>query len=265
MFNFFKKIKNQNTQDVITAIHNEFDVAGEKLLTEAKEILASDIDTSKGERLSKLGFGSSKAAVDAKTVEDIRIRSRQIAERVEYFRTYYPSYKFITEEMVETICKKYGLLCGDASKYIGDVPAKNVAEIEKFKLREEDKDDCFDFESYGDNYSFGSMSRNISSLQGLGIRSIGVDIDRMYERAMMQSQSLSRYKAIPNGKKTQREFKICAPVKDFDTRHMRIKDGYSLQEIPDPVVLQPVKGGYLVVSKWGLEANDESLINETNN
>lgn len=64
----------------------------------------------------------------------------------------------------------------------------------------------------------------------------------------------------------KKPFKICASVKDFDTKNMNITDGYKLQQnIPDPVVLQPVKGGYLVVSKWGLEGKDELLVNETNN
>ena len=60
-------------------------------------------------------------------------------------------------------------------------------------------------------------------------------------------------------------FSICAPIKDFDTERLRIKDGYKLCEIPDPIVLQPVKGGYLVVSKWGLEASDGIVVNQQMN
>jgi hypothetical protein len=41
------------------------------------------------------------------------------------------------------------------------------------------------------------------------------------------------------------------------------KDGYKLEY--DPIVLQPVKGGYLVVTKWGLEASDEIVTNPTSN
>jgi len=104
MFKLFKKIKSTNEQEVIAAIHNEFDVAGERLLKEAKEILEADVDTSKGERLSRLGFGSSKAAVDAKTIADIKTKSREIAERVEYFRTYYPSLSLSMNVCLWLIC-----------------------------------------------------------------------------------------------------------------------------------------------------------------
>jgi hypothetical protein len=61
-------------------------------------------------------------------------------------------------------------------------------------------------------------------------------------------------------------FKICASVKDFDTSNMRIEDGYRLEyNLPDPIVLQPVNGGYLIVSKWGLEGEDAELTNEKMN
>jgi hypothetical protein len=47
---------------------------------------------------------------------------------------------------------------------------------------------------------------------------------------------------------------------------MRIEDGYRLEyNLPDPIVLQPVNGGYLIVSKWGLEGEDAELTNEKMN
>lgn len=253
----FKKATTANQQAVIEAIHNEFDLAGDKLLAEAKEILAANIDTSKGERLRSLGFSNSKAATDAKTITDMKNRNREIAERVEYFKTYYPSYKFITEEMVEAICKKYGLICGDCSYYIGDVPAKNVSEMERFNLRDEDCDkikyDWFKADKFG--YLYPSIDKN-DAIYGYV----------MYDRSVPSGYQVVRiFDTSKTHEYKKPKFKICAPVKDFDTRYMRIEKGYRLENIPDPIVLQPVKGGYLIVSKWGLEANDESLVNETNN
>ena len=35
--------------------------------------------------------------------------------------------------------------------------------------------------------------------------------------------------------------------------------------IPDPVVLQPVCGGYLIVCAWGDEASDEIVVNQQMN
>lgn len=55
---------------------------------------------------------------------------------------------------------------------------------------------------------------------------------------------------------------ICAPVKDMETKGTRRK-GHRIYD--DPVVLQPVNGGYLVVTAWGNEASDENVINHNQN
>jgi hypothetical protein len=58
-------------------------------------------------------------------------------------------------------------------------------------------------------------------------------------------------------------FEIVAPIKDFDTRNMIIENGElkNKVEIPDPIVLQPVyhnnEKHYLIVTAWGIEAEDE--------
>ncbi len=58
------------------------------------------------------------------------------------------------------------------------------------------------------------------------------------------------------------QYKICAPLKDMDTRDMYITDGYKLEHVPDPIVLQPVNHGYLICSAWGNESSDEIVVNE---
>ena len=57
---------------------------------------------------------------------------------------------------------------------------------------------------------------------------------------------------------------ICAPVKDMDSTGLEVAEGYKLQKkhIPDPVVLQPVKNGYLILTAWGDEASDELVVNQ---
>lgn len=64
---------------------------------------------------------------------------------------------------------------------------------------------------------------------------------------------------------TKPELKICAPAKDFYTQGMKVEGHKLVQDIKDPIVLQPVTGGYLIVSKWGLEAEDPALLNEKQN
>ncbi|ULT44109.1 hypothetical protein KRR40_12535 [Niabella defluvii] len=50
----------------------------------------------------------------------------------------YPNYKFITREEVNRLCEKYGLIFGRADKYTGDIPEKNLLEIEAFYVNNED-------------------------------------------------------------------------------------------------------------------------------
>lgn len=251
----FKKIRmalmpKVNNEALIVEIHNSFDSAGDILLKEAKDILAGNYDIEKGERLKKIGFTQSKKAIEATAIANTKESKQQLATLIEYYQVYYPNNKFITEEMVKSICEKYNLLCGNVSSYIGDVPVKNISEIENFKLRDEEMTERSNIEDYKDRYF------RLRSLRG--IAQLG---------SMIPSYSQSEYnppKEI-HSYLVKGEYKICAPKKDFDMRGMEV-NGHKLEvHIPDPIVLQPVKGGYLIVSKWGLEGDDESLVNEISN
>jgi hypothetical protein len=270
MFNPFKKAKSvvaqvarsfepvRDVNEVIAEIHNEFDTATDRLLSEAKDIIErgdkNKID--KAERLKRIGFNNSAPVKQTEQQVSEAIQSKRDSELILYYQQYYPSNKFITEKEVERICKKYGLICGETYKYIGDIPINNLEEIEKFSLRQEDKikrtsmDDYLDLER--NRRMWGMQSRALSSLAGNWQSQIPT-----YEPSTPPIENHTRY-ITPS-------FKICASVKDFDMSNTTIEDGYKLANIPDPIVLQPVKGGYLIVSKWGLEGEDKDLVNEKMN
>jgi hypothetical protein len=247
----------KSVQAIIAEIHNEFDTASEKLLNEAKEILAGSYDIEKGERLKKVGFTSARKVAEAEEVILQLNDSKELARLVDYYQLHYPNNKFITEGMVKQICQKYGLICGETKYYISDVPEKNLAEIEKFELRRDDlkKRDCFYYRRNTMNHiGFEHCSKT--------------DKDAMYGVLKFNASMRififeSHPESVEYAYEDKEPFFICASVKDFDTNRMRITDGYKLEmNLPDPIVLQPVKGGYLIVTKWGLEAEDESLVNE---
>ena len=62
----------------------------------------------------------------------------------------------------------------------------------------------------------------------------------------------------------------CRTKSDFNTEGMQL-EGFNLKpiELPDPIVLQPVcfenKKHYLIVTAWGAEASDESVVNQKYN
>ncbi len=266
MFNPFKKKtvdKVVNTvkqafadeHEIIADIHNAFDSASERLLNEAKSIIdnAKEDLIAKGNRLKSLGFNSSKVAIQSDKEVQKQKDSKDLAEHIMYYKQWYPFHKFIIEKEIKNICEKYSLVFGDATNYKGDIPERNIQEIEKFSLREEDM--CKEILAYHEmqrtpNYIYYKRTSEKTNLYGFTRRNFG------YEHFIsMPEDQKCLYSKEP--------FKICAPEKDFDMRDKKV-EGYKI--VPkDPIVLQPVKGGYLIVTKWGLEASDELVVNEINN
>lgn len=167
--------------------------------------------------------------------------SKEQIELVKYYQQNYPFNKFINEKQVKEICHKYNLVCGDVNRFMGFVPEKNMEEIVNFKLKSNDvlKIIC-------SKKTFGSNIGEIFKDKG------------------------ERYYDFPNIYKLTEEnspLQICAPIKDMDISGLELKEGYKLEKkfIPDPVVLQPVKGGYLILTAWGDEASDPLVVNNNKN
>lgn len=257
------KTKKEKAQKIIEQIHFEFDSSTEFLLMEAKEIIANTKLDEKAERLRTIGFTSTKAVTETDEAKKKKEKSLILAQAIEYFSMHYPNYKFINEDCVATICKKYELKLGNASDYTGDIPEKNLAEIEAFKLREEDK------QEYTQLYGLNLRSMRMYSMP----RPRYVNRWDMLSNHLLSEEEIEREKqAAASTPETEPEiimprhrpeFMIVAPRQDFRSSLWESSDGYTL--IEDPIVLQPVKGGYLIVSKWGLEGNDPSLTNEKMN
>lgn len=262
----FKKIKNsftrkKSSQEIIAEIHYEFDTASDRLLLEANRIIHG-VDTSgfeKAERLKSVGFRMAKIVTEVKEKKNQAESNKKLAELILYYQVWYPNNKFITEEAVKSVCEKYGLVFGPADRYNGDVPEKNLRDIEAFSLRDEDKEkhDCGWYNPHGKHPTrLYSIEDTTGASWGYVERAEGRD--RFFD-------FIFHYK--PQDVKfvqTAKPLQICAPASDFNMSNMEIR-GHKLVKVEDPIVLQPVNGGYLVVTKWGLEASDEMVINEKQN
>jgi hypothetical protein len=229
----------------IEEIHEAFNTEVDRLLEYANvrpaPISYTDQEA-KADRLLKLGFNSSS---DVTKVKDIQLKRQQVAQElhdkdklisaINYFSMHYPNYKFITEASVKVLCNKYGLIYGPVSRFKGDVPAKNLEQIEKFKVKDEDCVYQYRHDSWSGNPYF-----------------------------MLGSYAHAKANSIRYQKQT---LEIAAPMKDFDTTGMELKD-FKLEVIPpkDPIVLCPVLHGntkhFLIVTAWGPEATDELVVNQ---
>jgi len=261
MFSIFKSKK--RIEQTIQAIHNEFDAAGHRLIEEAKEIVSGRAIDEKGDRLKKLGFVNSKAAQKNREIEDANRQAEQANKRkqegakwVQYYSQWYPHHKFITAEIVKEICEKYNLYCGDVRYYKADVPLKNVTEMEQFKLRQEDMDCQTSLDLY---WKYRVQRDYMNSIGHLGGESYPRTAYQFSEDSL-SSERIARMMEEKHYSKS--DFKICAPKKDFDMGILAKKGRFL---VPDPIVLQPVNGGFLIVTKWGLEASDELVVNEVAN
>jgi hypothetical protein len=267
----------------ITQIHNEFEEAGKLLLSEAKKIL-NTFSEEKTKRLKKMGFNSIPQVIEHEELKIKIVFSKKLIELIEYYSFYYPSNKFITEDQVESICKKYNLVCGDVGLYKGFVPDYNLRMIENFKLRKEDQGVVEIVNTCIEHYSLGfyknsklpegkyvyscscdrdeDINDDIRDMIGKA-RSLGISPSHMYFVRLKDADN-SDFKDLPSNKDTC--FKICAPIKDMEMKGMEVSRGYSvMKHIPDPIVLQPVVGGYLIVTAWGDEASDPEVQNPKNN
>jgi len=250
--NLFKKIKSeikevlapQNTEEIIAAIHNEFDTAADRALSEAMFILSNDgMDSLKREKaalMEKFGFVSTSQVKEVN--EKIRIdeNAKKKAEIVNKYKEKYPKYKFIFRDQIQEICEKYGLVCGEGRLYKGDIPLKNLKEIEAFKIDDEDR---YSLISYNYN-SRPNVSIILLAEAGSNV------LTNLNEQELKNTlHGYCSVELIP--------FFICAPKKDMNLENHKLNGVFATT--PDPIVLHYVKDGFLIVTKWGIEGDDEML------
>lgn len=252
-------LNTKTVNETIEEIHETFYTEVDKLLAFAK--IEKSLDTDKQDlivkcnKLKALGFVNSKEVKEAEKeierlneIKKYNETKKDLLNAIEYFSFKYPNYKFITEESVKKICKKYNLCYGSVNNYIGDVPDKNLKHIEDFKI------DVLDlcFEVHDRLYDIIYMSYNV------------------YEKFILDNFNDFFHTFKKNIEKYSSYLEIVAPPKDFDMKGKQVKE-YKISEIeyPDPIVLKPVifneKKHYLIVTAWGIEAGDELVVNPRDN
>lgn len=127
----------RTTNSIVKEIHNHASSAEERLLKEAKRLLAQTDDLDNTGRLAQLkglGFTSFKEvkALDPKE----RVKAEQLRDLIETYRLKAPTYHFMTDEAVTELCKKYNLVQGPVTAYADSIPLSNQEDIINFKLDE---------------------------------------------------------------------------------------------------------------------------------
>jgi len=277
---------------IIQAIHDEFDSAQDRLLIQAREIIekskvsivkATDTENL-ASRLTAVGFKSTpivkkaeKTITKNKELTRIMVRSSEQAELIERYKMSYPFQKFLTEEELDRICTKYGLIHAPVENYIKDIPIKNLMEIEAAKpLSHEDK--LYDYTVVNITKFWRGTPDSVKEMFKGDVRYEGSETSgkpaEHVLQAMVQERGINYtgyvfHTATVKVVNVQGLF-ICAPPSHFDLKNLskETKLGFhkvTITKVNDPIVYRYCKGGIQVVSKWGLEASDPGLLNEIEN
>lgn len=273
--NLFKKKQPINAKEVIEEIHNSFNSAGEILLAEALQIIeekASNIN--KVERLIKCGFSQ---AAEVQQFSMVKV-TKEIADLIQHYQVRYPFNKFITEDQVIKICKKYNLVSAPVDRYKGFVPDEKLKQIESFRLNSSDLPPrLFKVLSawntgVSDFLFRKSGAKHIHKILGLDL------IPTNHPDVIMHGNNIFGIRRN-NGEigyiekvrlyNHNQDLQICAPASDMNLVGLQkfgsFFKSFTDVTVPDPVVLQPVNGGYLIVAAWGDEASDPVVVNTLNN
>ncbi len=277
MFNFFKAKPKYAADEIIGVatkptsgypaivvdIHNEFNNAGDRLLKEAKDIIANAtvFNEQKANALSEFGFKSTKEVIEKDAVIKKKTEQQMLAEALEYFNVNFPQYKFITQEATAKICKKYDLVLGEVSQYTGFVPEKNIEKIKSFYAVKNEIN-----MQYTQSYTSIWSSPKVITKSEYDSAMEQKRIIRQMAAASNKSHSFLDH-VYYNEKKVP--LSIVAPLKDMKSEGYKLMDRIFTKEIPDPIVVAPVKYKdvelYCIVTAWGDEASDDLVVNETMN
>ena len=260
----------------VQEIHDEFDNACDAFLAQVKEVLkeTSESEVENANSLKKLGF---RKASNVKKYNNLIETTKDAEIAKSYIVDYGTRYneKFITEKMVEIICKKYGLVIGETDTFTGEIPNKNAQEIIAFAKRFKEKDRRYNH--YRDSGWMASAAISVRDYMTDQIPnyiphpgSMTYPSEALAKIKMQQMEMTRKYE---EEKKQRQEEKIADPtfmvvgtLDQFDMTGMKVDSQYRIvSDNPDPVVLAQVKGGFLIVTKWGAEADIQEFHNEKEN
>lgn len=285
------KTKKSGYPEIVQQIHKEFETASDVLVAECDRFIQSisSPNFEKAQRLERIGFKNVKEVAEIKSIAAELSAKQSVREVVNCYRMKYPNNKFITEDQVQQICEKYNLVNGPIERYKGFVPETKLSQIEAFQLDSNDIRPntyrvihCWYSEGpFGGLWSTESSNKAGKCKKAL-IDTYGKDTFDEDDPNLMIFKNRP-YAVLLDGKicayierveeTSVNELHICAPKKDMDLDGLKQQGKsffkFKTIEIPDPVVLQPVRGGYLILAMWADENFDPHkeamLINETMN
>lgn len=274
----------------VEKIHQEIDTAQERLLNQALSLIEKNTiedNLNISTKLNELGFVNTPNAIKNNTRKKSIQENQRQAELIKYYSQTYPLLKFLTEDEMERICKKYELIFAPVDNYIKDVPDKNIIEIHNSKKLL--NSDIVNFRQHLIIKKWHKyVSREVKNFYNT-IKKKHYPYTSLEDEVIVKWFKKNGYDG-DFGRKNDNQWIypnennqvilknydftklfIAAPKSHFNLKGLgKNKFGYYSVKIiknepKDPIAFRYVKGGIQVLSKWGLEANDEALRNPIEN
>ena len=264
----------KSVNEIVEQIHTEFHTASDKLVEMATEIISEE-EKNKLAMLNACGFNSVPETVKLKEKElELKLTDGSRGAIAKY-RVLYPAHKFISQQAVTAICEKWNLVQGSVDKFKGFVPRKNLQEISSFLEKHPLSGKLFTYGdkiiNLGDNYKIRKEGTYLHIFWcGKGSDPSGREYhfqcnpdspDRFYSHGVINGEYID---ATRGPRLIRTGLQICAPLKDMNTKGMRVRN-HKLEDFPDPVVLYPVAEGFIIITAWGDEASDPEVVNQQMN
>lgn len=242
----------------------------------------------KSDFLKKLNFSNSKATKLYAAIVDSE------DYRKDFNRRYNGLYKFILPEQLERVCEKYNLFVRKTEDFCGDIPEKNIKDMMDFKffvedafsLKEEDWAVIHAQRSLGRNTKLGREDIRRIENGVLDFAKIPIG-DRFGLSQFMEVQERiaeAYSRKIFDGKVLRRDLQevfannriVIAAVPSlfrpsaFERDTTRL--GNEKEELEatgqvdlDPIIMLQNNYGYIIITAWGDESNDELVANQNLN
>lgn len=229
------------------------------------------------------------------------VKTKEQAETIRYYKQAYPFLKFITEDELNRICDKYNLIHAPVKNYTKDVPEKNLRDIERAQaLKANDailatyrffERSLRYYKEYYEEFLkaigksepiFTQLELNTLMNQAFPHKTNWVDVEggNFSTTAWFVISKYLRDNGHPMVKEAsywdgyetidKSGLFIAAPASHFNLNDLKKKSKYGFfnvttREVKDPIVFRYVRGGIQILTMWGLEAEDQALVNPINN
>lgn len=235
-------------------VHKECDNQARVLVKEANAIISKSLnrDNNLISKIREMGFGNSTSVKDDK-------QTIKMANATVRYKLLYPQNNFLTEEAVEKICKKYGLLFAEAKDFIGEIPVKNQMEMANFELANDDMPifaiDKDEFKKcVGRIKAIKIKLKSAGIIESIALTILLISLKVKYQKRITKREFNENANNLSLRKYLKPEFKIIATAENLNLQGKKVVGKYKLVD-KDPVVLCAVEGGWLQVSEWGDEAS----------